>query len=176
MPTLKPIGTASTDMDGRQNPIPMRRADAAEPAIGKPVDWQGKGQVVMFSLSQNPSLSDGGQSFVGDVGAQVMLSPGGGDGPFFTDSHGQIVPGATSFVSTLGYYYNLAPGTYTLTLTDPSNDCEPILFPFAQVGYPLTTPAHSLQFPVVAGYITEEVGMLCLPNSMPVSTDAGGGG
>jgi hypothetical protein len=167
---LLAIATASIDMDGRANPIFMYASDSPTPPIGVPIDWVNKGQVSMFALGQTP---DGGNGFAGDPGATLTLAPMSGNGPYFLDSHTNFVLGATSFVNNLAWYYNLTPGTYTLTYNDTRNDCEPISFQFGGWGYPVTTPAHSLQFPIVAGYITGIVGEICTPNSIIVKTDGG---
>jgi hypothetical protein len=167
---LRPIGTASTDMDGRSRPIVMVPSSSPDPAIGVTVDWQNKGQVSVFAVAQPP---DAGGAYIGDFGAQVALTPVSGNGPFFTDTHGNYVLSATSLVSSTARYFNLDPGTYTLTATDPNNDCEPILFPFAAYGFPVTSPKHSVQFPIVAGYSTYLVGFICTPISMLAQVDGG---
>jgi hypothetical protein len=169
LPVLIPVQTASTDMDGRSNPIYMAPS-TTDPYAPVTVDWTNKGQVNIFALGASPT---GDSNFVGEPGATLSLSPAAGDGPFFLDDHNDFVPGATAFVDTLAAYYNLTPGMYTLTYADTTDDCEPILFTFAGWGYPVTTPKHTLQFPIVAGYATGVVGMLCTPNSVVVTTDGG---
>jgi hypothetical protein len=45
--------------------------------------------------------------------------------------------------------------------------------PFAQWGFPVVTPKHSLQVLVVDGYVAGAVGFLCTPNPVIVSVDGG---
>jgi len=103
----------------------------------------------------------------------ITLSPASGNGPYFVDDMNHIDLSATSFVGTTALYYNVAPGTYTLTYANAGYDCEPISFPFGQFGFPVTTPAHSLKIVVAAGYVTGIVGALCTVNPVIVAVDGG---
>ena len=166
---LQPFETASTDMDGRGNPILMDRPDPTFVPPGVTVDAT-KGIISAFAVGDAPG--DGG-SFVGIPGTTIALSPMSGSGPFYTSAMGGIDPAATSFETSGAYYFNVAPGTYTLTYTSSTFDCEPISFPFGEFGFPVTTPAHSLKLIVAAGYTTGIVGSFCTPNPVIVKVDGG---
>jgi hypothetical protein len=163
---LLPIETASTDMDGRSSPIVM---DLASTYVPPGVTYDAtKGSVVAFAVTEGGP--DGG-SFVGVHNTTIALSPMSGSGPFFLDESGQLAPTTTTtFVGNTALYYNVAAGSYTLTYSNPTYDCEPISFPFGQFGIPVTTPAHSLKITVGAGYVTGIVGVLCtvIPNIVAV--------
>jgi hypothetical protein len=167
---LQPIETASTDMDGRGNPILLDRPDPTFVPPGVTVDST-KGIISAFAVGDAPGNDSG--SFVGIPGTTVALSPMSGSGPFYTSAMGGIDPSATSFESSGAYYFNVAPGTYTLTYTSSTFDCEPISFPFGEFGFPVTTPAHSLKIVVAAGYTTGIVGSFCTPNPVIVKVDGG---
>jgi hypothetical protein len=163
---LLPIETASTDMDGRSSPIVMDLTPVYVPP-GVTYDAT-KGSVVAFAVTEGGP--DGG-SFVGVHDTTIALGPMSGSGPFFLDESGQLAPTTTTtFVGNTALYYNVAPGSYTLTYSNPTYDCEPISFPFGQFGIPVTTPAHSLKITVGAGYVTGIVGVLCtvIPNIVAV--------
>jgi hypothetical protein len=167
-PHLVPIETASTDMDVRSSPISLSLTGPA-PDLGVPVDFTAKGIVAAFAVSPTAT------AFSTTPGTQIAISPGGGSiGPYYVDDMNQISLSATS-LGTGGFalFYNIAPGTYTLTYTNSGYDCEPISFPFGQYGIPLTTPAHSLQIVVAAGYVTGIVGTLCTANAPIVTVDGG---
>jgi hypothetical protein len=169
---LIPIATASTDMDGRSNPIPMMDGDGGAPPIGTSVDWANTGQVQVFVLGQDPTSG----VYRGEPGASLSLAPQGGQGPFYLDDGRHIVEGATTFVDAYAWYFNLAAGTYTLTFDDSHSDCESIAFPFGGWGYPGPMGSHSLTFPIVPGYVLPLIGEICTPLGNVVSTEAGGGG
>ena len=154
---LLPIETASTDMDGGAARIVM---DLASTYVPPGVTYDAtKGSVVAFAVTEGGP--DGG-SFVGVHDTTIALSPMSGSGPFFLDESGQIAPTTTTtFVGNTALYYNVDPGSYTLTYSNPTYDCEPISFPFGQFGIPVTTPAHSLKITVGTGYVTGIVGVLC---------------
>ncbi len=166
---LLPIETASTDMDGRSSPIVM---DLASTYVPPGVTYDAtKGSVVAFAVTEGGP--DGG-SFVGVHDTTIALSPMSGSGPFFLDETGQIAPATTTtFVGNTALYYSVDPGSYTLTYSNPTYDCEPISFPFGQFGIPVTTPAHSLKITVGAGYVTGIVGVLCTMNPVIVAVDGG---
>jgi hypothetical protein len=165
---LLPIETASIDMDGRSNPIFMDRAPGYLPP-GLTYDMT-KGEISAFAVSIGGA--DGG-SFVGVQGTKIALSPMSGSGPYFSDQNGLPAPSATSFVGNSASYFNVDPGSYTLTYANSGYDCEPISFPFGQFGIPVTTPAHSLKITVGAGYVTGIVGVLCTVNPVIVAVDGG---
>ncbi len=170
-PLLESIQTASTPMDGTSDPIFINRADDAPPPIGVPVEWATTGQVNFFTIGPDP---DGGTNFTGIPGAQVSLMPAApaGSGPYFLDKQGHFVPNATSIVSQLGWYFNLPAGNYELTFVDTAFNCAPIEFPFA--GYGVPAPPTSVKFPIVAGYTTALVGVLC--TTKPPIVEAGAPG
>jgi len=166
---LAPIETASTDMDGRNNPLIMSPPGTA-PNIGVAVDLQTKGIIDAFAVSTSGANMN---VFAGTDATQITLTPASGNGPFFVNDNNQIDLSVTSFVGSTAFYYNVAPGTYTLTYANTGYDCEPILFPFGQFGFPVATPAHSLKVVVGAGYVTGIVGALCTVNPVVVAVDGG---
>ena len=165
---LLPIETASTDMDGRGSPIVM---DPPGSTPGGITDDATKGIVEAFAVAAG--AGDAGGSFVAVPGTQVALSPMTGSGPYFFGPDNQYDNLGTSFVDTTALYYNVDPGTYTLTYTNSAFDCEPISFPFGDFGIPVTTPAHSVKIVVGANYVTGIVGVLCTPNPVIVAVDGG---
>jgi hypothetical protein len=165
---LQPIETASTDMDGRGNPIIMNRPDPTFLPPGLTADPT-KGDISAFAVTAG---GDGG-SFTGVGGTTITLSPMSGSGPYFVNQQGTIDPSAKSFESSQAYYFNVDPGTYVLTYANSGYDCEPISFPFGLFGFPVTSPAHSLKLIVAAGYTTGIVGALCTVNPVIVAVDGG---
>jgi hypothetical protein len=170
-PLLEAIQTASTPMDGTSDPIFINRTDDAPPPIGVPVEWATTGQVNFFTIGPDP---EGGTNFTGIPGAQVSLTPAApaGSGPYFLDNNGYFAPNATSIVSQLGWYFNLPAGNYELTFIDTTYNCAPIEFPFA--GYGVPDPPTSVKFPIVAGYTTALVGVLCTTKPPIVEASAPG--
>ncbi len=166
---LLPIETASTDMDGRNNPVFMSPT-GAQPNLPFTVDLQTKGLIDAFAVSVGGAAMN---VFTGTKDTLVTLTPASGKGPYFVNDDNQIDLSATSFVGSTALYYNVDPGTYTLTYSNPSYDCEPISFPFGQFGFPITSPAHSLKIVVAAGYVTGIVGALCTANPVIVAVDGG---
>ena len=166
---LLPIETASTDMDGRSNPVFMSPI-GAQPNLPFTVDLQTKGLIDAFAVSVGGAAMN---IFAGTKNTMVTLTPASGNGPYFVNDDNQIDLSATSFVGSTALYYNVDPGTYTLTYSNPAYDCEPISFPFGQFGFPVTSPAHSLKIVVAAGYITGIVGALCTANPVIVAVDGG---
>jgi hypothetical protein len=166
---LLPIETASTDMDGRSNPVIMSPT-GGQPNLPFAIDLQTKGLVDAFAVSVSGAAMN---VFAGTKDTQVTLAPASGNGPYFVNDDNQIDLSATSFVGSTALYYNVAPGTYTLTYSNPAYDCEPISFPFGQFGFPITSPAHSLKIVVAAGYVTGIVGALCTINPVIVAVDGG---
>jgi hypothetical protein len=158
VPILKAIQTASSDMDGTSNPVRMTLSSDPDPNLGGvTIDWTNKGQLAFFALGPQPDASS---TLSADVGATVALSPSAGNGPYYLDGNGDFDLTATSLLSGgVGYYYNLPAGNYTLTFTDHVNNCAPLDVFFAGYGWP--DPPTSVQFPIVAGYVTELVGVLC---------------
>jgi hypothetical protein len=164
-PILKPIRTGSAPMDGSSNPIRMTLTSDPQPPIGVPVSWSTTGQLAFFALG--PSDAGG---LAADIGASVTLAPSGGNGPFYVTSDGYFDTSATATEGGgIGYYYNVPPGNYTLTFMDPVNNCAPIDALFSGYGFP--DPPTSVQFPIVAGYTTELVGVIC--TMKPLLVDAG---
>src|SRR5258708_38363698 len=161
-------------MDSRQYPVYMADTTGGPPPIGATVDWTNKGQLATFILGHSPP---GYGDFGGEPGATMSLAPMSGNGPFYLTS-GDIVPGATAYTGIAGAYYNLAPGMYTLTYVDPDpmQDCEAIGFPFDARGIAGAMGSHQVSFPIVAGYITGNVGEICTTKSKIVSVDGGGSG
>jgi len=156
-------------MDGTgEQPIFMTLVSDPPPPVPVAVDWTSTGQIAFFAIGPAP---DGGNNFTGDQGAAMTLSPASGSGPYYLSNNGLFVPGATAIASQLGYFYNVTPGTYTLTITDTMHDCAPIDFPFGGWGFP--DPPTSIQFPVIAGYQTGLVGFLCTPKSLIVEAGTG---
>jgi len=174
---LRPFTTASANMDGRDLPQQMAPATGdyyAPTGLAFAVDSQTKGQIQAFAvdLSSLPA-ADSGTGFRGAPNTSVTLSPMSGNGPFFLNNQFQYDLSATTFESINATYFNIAPGTYTLTYANPNYDCEPVNFPFARDGWPLMTPAHSVQIVVAAGYITGIVGTVCSKSAAIVSMDGG---
>jgi hypothetical protein len=173
LPALRPVQTASANMDGRDLPQQMIPASGSTPALGVSIDLQNKGQIQAFAVVLGNAVSDGGVGVASAPGTQVALSPMSGNGPYFLNNQNQFDLSATTFQGIVGNYYNVDPGTYTLTFTNPGFDCEPVSFPFSRDGWPLTTPAHSLKIVVAAGYTTGIVGTLCTKNAGVVAIDGG---
>ena len=168
---LLPIATASTDTDERNNPVIMSPSGQT-PAVPVAVDGQNKGSISAFAVNIGGTNQNVFAMVPGVT--QVTLSPASGNGPYFVnDMTNEYDYSATSFVGTQAVYFNVDPGTYTLTYANSTNDCEPVSFPFAGFGWPLTTPAHSIKIVVAAGYVTGIVGFLCTPNAVIVSVDGG---
>jgi hypothetical protein len=158
-PVLKAIQTASSDMDGTSNPVRMLLSDDPAPPIGVAVDWTTHGSLSFFALDEP---ADAGGNFVADIGAAVALTPSAGNGPFYLNGAGDVDLDASALeLGGVGAYYNVPPGNYTLTFNDPVNNCAPIDVFFAGYGFP--DPPTSVQFPIVAGYTTELVGVICTP-------------
>jgi hypothetical protein len=170
--SLKPIITASTDMDDTTTPIFMLGAGLKLPD-GTAVD-SSKGNMFFFQIGPVPGDTTSG-AFQTVAGVASTLTPESGSGPDFVGGNGKVLSTTTSVLNSYGFYYNLTPGDYTLTLTRPGTDCEAILTPFGGWGYP-GGGAHQVAFPVRAGFVTTEVGLFCLPASdagPSVPVDAG---
>jgi hypothetical protein len=167
VPALKAVETARTDMQ-TTNPIPMFLSSDSQPDLGFPIDMQQKGAVFFFAIG--PAPPDSGAQFGPDQGATVTLSPTSGNGPLYGDNN-FFDASAMSIVGGAGEYYNVDPGDYVLTVDDPNHNCAPISFPFGGWGYPL--PPASVKFPVLAGYMTVQVGFLCTPKARIVPVDGG---
>lgn len=166
LPVLLPIETGSTDMDGSAvGPFPMTAsATSSASSVPTTVDLVAKGMLVFFAIMpDNGSLS----SVVGALGTKVSLSPMNGSGPFFQTNHNAIDPAATSVVDQNGFYFNLDPGNYQLSFADPHFDCAPLSTPW---GFGFPSPPSAVKFPIVAGYETAPVGVLCTPQSVIVNT------
>jgi len=163
--SLRPIETAATDMDNSGAPLVTAKSGSPRPDLGIAYD-DANGAVSFFTLL---SEDDGG--LVLPLGVTVSLSPSSGDGPFFTNAENLFERSATSTVGGLGFFFNLAPGDYELTFDDPRADCAPISFPFGAFGYP--APPTSVKFPIRAGFVTDQVGVLCTPKSDLSGLDAG---
>jgi hypothetical protein len=165
---LLPIETASSDMDGRGNPLYMS-PNASPPQVGEAIDQTNKGTINAFAVQ----LDSNGVDLHSVPGTTVTLSPSSGIGPYFVNDNGSIDLTSTGYTGQTALFYNVDPGTYTLTYANPAFDCEPISFPFGQFGFPITTPAHSLKIITAAGYVTGIVGVLCTPDAKIVATDGG---
>ena len=166
---LLPIETASTDTDERSNPVFMTKPSADPPAIGVPVDFTNKGVIDAFAVVISGADMN---VFSATSGTSVSMAPVSGNGPYYLGNNG-IALDAGTFQSSTALFYNVDPGTYTLTYANPAYDCEPISFPFGGFGFPVTTPAHSLKLIVAAGYVTGIVGVLCTPKPNIVAVDGG---
>jgi hypothetical protein len=171
---LLPIQTASADMDGRGNPAQMAPSGGPAPELGFTVDLKNKGliQVVAIAFGGTAASVDAGM-FTTVPGTKVSMSPMSGKGPYFINGQDEFDLSATAFVGVAANYYNVDAGNYTLSFDNPGFDCEPVLFPFGQFGWPLTTPAHSLSLLVVPGYITGSVVALCSKAATIVKIDGG---
>jgi hypothetical protein len=175
---LLSIQTASADMDGRSYPVNMAPSGGGTPNLGFKIDLQNKGIIQVIAIAFAGSATMGGATvdaggFATVPGTGLSMSPASGKGPYFVNANNEFDLSAKSFVGVAANYYNVDPGTYTLTFANANFDCEPVLFPFADFGWPLTTPAHSLSAVVAAGYITGSVVALCSKNAGIVSTDGG---
>jgi hypothetical protein len=156
--TIRPIETASTDMDNTAAPLVTSKVDAPRPDLGIPYDAT-KGAVSFFALAV---LSDGGLGLPSGVG--VTLAPKTAEGPFFTTRDNAFDRSAQTTVGGLGFYFNVTPGDYELTFEDAVANCAPISFPLGAWGFP--APPTSVRFPVLAGYVTDQVGVLCTQKSV----------
>jgi hypothetical protein len=163
--SLRAIETAATDMDNSGAPIVTGKSGSPNPDLGIKYD-DTKGALSFFTLL---SEDDGG--LVLPLGVTVTLSPSSGDGPFYTNAENLFERSATGTVGGLGFFFNLAPGNYELTFDDPHADCAPISFPFGAYGFPV--PPTSVKFPIRAGFVTDQVGVLCTPKSKLSGPDAG---
>jgi hypothetical protein len=179
VPSVRSIQSASSAMDVTGSPIfLLPTSTETDPTPDAAVDWQNKGQIVVFAS---------GVSDVGDGGAGVSLSmgmpgedlEGGIEGPFYQGGNNAFVPSATSFQAagsfgvSIAEYFDVPTGLYTLTMEDPIEDCEPNLTPLAAYGFPVITPQHSIQVLVLNGYVSSAVGFSCLPYSVLVPVDGG---
>jgi hypothetical protein len=166
---LLPIETASTDTDERSNPVFMTKRSSQPPAIGIPVDFTNKGVIDAFAVVIGGANMN---VFSPTMGTSVSIAPATANGPYYLGDNGPVLDAGT-FQGSTALFYNVDPGTYTLTYANPNYDCEPISFPFGGFGFPVTTPAHSLKVVVAAGYVTGIVGVLCTVNPMIVAVDGG---
>jgi hypothetical protein len=166
---LLPIETASTDTDERSNPVFMTRPSPQPPAIGVPVDFTNKGVIDAFAVIISGADMN---VFTPTMGTSVTISPTTANGPYYLGDNGPVLDAGT-FQGSTALFYNVDPGTYTLTYANPDFDCEPISFPFGGFGFPVTTPPHSVKVVVAAGYVTGIVGVLCTPNPKVVAVDGG---
>jgi hypothetical protein len=148
------------------NPIFTVSSSDPLPDAGFAIDPK-KGVISFFVIG--PAPADSGLAFGGNPGAKVSLAPASGDGPLFLDDHNNFDVSASSVLGALGVYYNVPPGEYTLTVDDSTKDCAPISFPFGGWGYPV--PPSSIKFPVLAGFTTTQVGVLCTKKVAIAATD-----
>jgi hypothetical protein len=162
--TLRAIETASTPMDGLSAPLITTKTDVKVPDLGGPVDVT-KGAISFVAIGTG---SDGGLYL--PEGVSVELSPGTAKGPFFTRANNTFDIGTTSSVGGVGVFLNVDPGDYELTFEYSAADCAPVSFPFGEFGFPVSP--SSVKFPVMAGYVTDQVAVLCTPKSKFFS-DAG---
>jgi hypothetical protein len=167
VPASKSIQTASTDMNVNGSSILMFGATALRPPDGFE-RLPNTGSVDFFAIG--PTDADPNVlAILSDVG--IALSPSKGEGPFFFDGRGVYAPTAKSTAGGFGFYLNLPPGEYTLTFTDEKHDCAPVSAPIAGFGIPI--PPTSARFTVLDGYLTEEIGVICLEKSFIVVPDGG---
>jgi len=161
-----PIVTGTSVMNAASEPVAMQKSTDPEPSIGPPIDWADAGVVDFFALGPGAIVPGSGPE--GVPGAAVALAPTSGVGPEFLTDQNTFEAGAT-LIDVAGVIYNVTPGNYTLTFTDPSGDCEPITTPFPAWGYPGT--AHDVTFPVLKGFVTT-AGVYCTPTGQ-ARTDGG---
>ena len=167
VPASKSIQTADTDMNVNGSSILMYPTGSLKPPDGVQ-QAPDTGSVDFFAIGPK---DDDPKSFVVLSDVTVALSPAKGQGPYFSDGRGVYDPQATATVGGFGFYLNLPPGEYTLTFTDPKHDCAPVSAPIGGFGVPV--PPTSVKFTVLAGYLTEEVGVYCLEQSVIIDPDAG---
>jgi hypothetical protein len=175
-PEILAINTPGTDTDDTMYPQYLAKVTDEtylQPLGITPDTTKGRVQVAAIGFAHDAGLT--GLSFGADLGAMISLSPMSGTGPFFVGPGNLYAPDAGSYVGLLATYFNVDPGNYTITVTDPVNDCEATSFPFSGNGYPGGAMSHKVLFPVVAGFTTV-LAELCTQLSMTVSTDGGGGG
>jgi hypothetical protein len=166
-PILLAIETGSTNMDGSAaGAYPIPRMGGSPSSSPVAVDMMTKGTVVFFALG--PGGGGGVASLGGAVGTMVSLAPAGGDGPYFINDKGALDPSATSVLAQTGLYFNLDAGMYQMTFNDPNHDCASLSIPFG-FGFSTSLP-NSVKFPIVAGYQTGPIGVLCTPASVLVNT------
>ena len=154
---LRPIQTATGNMDGTANPISLQLESAAVgPDDGGALDWTTHGVVSFFAVAPLPGSDT---MFGGDPGASFVISPEAGAGPYYLYDDGRYATDASALVATAGIFAEVPPGNYTIGIDDTAHDCAPILSPFGEWGYPATQ--LSVKFPIVAGYLTGPVGFFC---------------
>ena len=163
--TLRPIETASTDMDGTAFPMVTTKSGGPRPDLGFTYD-DSLGAISFFAIQLE---SDGGVALPPDV--HVSIDPKAQHGPFFTTDRNVFDKTATASIGGLGFFFNVEPGDYVLTFDDEKADCAPISFPFGAFGYP--SPPTSVHFPVKSEYVTDQVAVLCTDKSVLVSPDGG---
>ena len=152
---LRPIQTATGNMDGTANPISLQLESATVGPSGA-LDWTTHGVVSFFAVAPLPGSDT---MFGGDPGASFTIAPEAGAGPYYLYDDGRYATDASALVGTAGIFTDVAPGNYTIAIDDAVHDCAPILSPFGEWGYPATQ--LSVKFPVVAGYLTGPVGFFC---------------
>lgn len=176
-PVVRSIQTASSPMDVRQYPIYLYDPSTHNDPPGVTVDYMNKGRILVFDIG---STVDAGATVV--MSSQADASAPAGVGPIYQALSGAVVPSADSYLPnkmvgsfglSLAEYYNVPAGLYTLTVTDPVDDCEPSLMPLAAWGFPLTQPKHSIQVLALDGYLSGVVGLICTPIPPIVTTDGG---
>jgi hypothetical protein len=161
----KTVGTASTDMQGVD--IIYISPDSHNP----PVTLKGgKGGVSFLALTPVPGSTDP-TAVLALPGVTVALSPATGDGPFFYDRRIVLHASATQTLSSLGFFYNLDPGEYTLSFDHPKFACAPLNIGLAAWGLP--APPHGVRFTVLADYLTTEMLTYCTPKSVIAGADGG---
>ncbi len=191
VPLVLSIQTASTPMDestGALYLFPISTEVAwTHPVPGLTTDWQTKGQIAEIAygltggapgatLSMNTQADGATPSGVGPIYTEATTDNGnpgfsksGIDNRYSASDMAFLPsPAETSFAS----FFNVDPGTYTLTTTDTMADCEPVLTPFAPYGFPLPAAPHSVQVVVLKGYLSELASM-CTPLSKIVPVDGG---
>lgn len=162
--SIRPIETASTDMDNSNAPLVTARADGARPDLGFEFD-DTLGVVSFFALGVEP---DGGLGL--PTGVTVSLTPSTAKGPYFTTKQNTFVEGGEATAGGIGFFFNVVPGDYELTFHNDHGDCAALSFPFGAWGFP--GPPPTVKFPVLSGYVTDQVGVLCTQKSVIVAPDA----
>jgi hypothetical protein len=147
--------------------IGMALVSDAAPPVGAAIDWTTTGQIQFFALGTGAITGVGP---VGAPGTTVTMAPMSGVGPAFLTADNTFDASATTLIDVVGAFYNVAPGSYTLTMNGPGVDCEPITAPVTAYGYP--GAAHQVTLPVIAGYTTTG-GEYCGTTSVPGAGDAG---
>ncbi len=173
---VKVVQTASTDMEVTTGGIFMYRTTRAALPAGVTQDPT-KGSMNFFAIGPVPGNNDP-NAFETEADVSVALRQSGSDaaiesaseGPFFQNKGSHFQASKTT-LNGLGFYYNLEPGDYTITFTDSQFDCAPLSLTLSAWGIP--RPPTSVDFTVLPGYLTDEIGVFCTQKSVLVGVDGG---